>query len=188
MTETFIEEFTQSILGLIILLIPILIAKKIKKNKKLKNDLLKKDLEIQKLKEEKLNEAYFVFPYVKCNILTEREKIFYSELKKIAKNLNYNILAKIRLGDLIKINSDLNQKQQTEYIYKILYKHIDFALCDKETLEPKILIELQDKTHEIEDRIISDRFKKTALEKCGYKIIFTYSANNLENKIKELIK
>lgn len=156
-------------------------------NHKRKNKL-KRELEIQKIKEEKINEPYLVFPYAKINILTEREKNFYNELISIANKLNLHILSKIRLADIIKINDELTEKEKEKFLYRILSKHIDFALCDKETLEPTILIELQDNTHKLEERILSDRFKKTVLENCGYKILFTYDTNNLENQIKETIK
>ena len=159
-----------------------------KKTKKLKKEIEERETEIKKIKEEKINEAYLVFPYTKINILTEREKIFYNELIKVANNFNLHILSKIRLADIIKINDELTETEKEKYLYKILYKHIDFALCEKENLEPIILIELQDNTHKLEERILSDRFKKTVLEKCGYKILFTYDANNLENKINVIIK
>lgn len=52
---------------------------------------------------------------------------------------------------------------------KIRSKHIDFLLCDKESMAPLYAIELDDISHEKESRIERDLFVDSALEAAGLK-------------------
>ena len=56
------------------------------------------------------------------------------------------------------------------YFYKIQAKHVDFVLCDKK-LMARYIIELDDSSHETENRKQRDAFLDQALSSAGYKII-----------------
>ena len=122
-------------------------------------------------------------PYCKKFLLTKNEYYFYKCLKEIADKNDLCVLAKVRLADLVEVNSEAKGKERLKYFSKIKSKHIDFVLCDKSNLYPKLLIELLDSSHNESSRQSRDEFIKKVAEKTNYKIIFVYNANELESKI-----
>ena len=91
---------------------------------------------------------------------------------------NLTIISKIRLADLIESNNKFNYSD----FNKIRSKHIDFALCDKHTLMPLLLIELDDNSHNQYERRQRDDFVNQSLVQSGYKIL------RIRNIDKEQIK
>ena len=94
------------------------------------------------------------------------------------------ILAKIRLADLIEVNQGTNE--WNKYFAKIKSKHIDFAIADN--MKIIVIIELDDKSHEKQNRIERDEFVDAALTKTGYKIIRTLgNTEEIEKYINSII-
>lgn len=110
--------------------------------------------------------------YNKIELLTNNERKFYEKLKAITKKYNYEILAKIRLADLIEVNEELSNSEWAKYFGKIKSKHIDFAI--HENMNIICLIELDDYTHQRRDRKERDEFVDTVLRQNGYAVIHTY--------------
>lgn len=162
---------------IIIILILIIIALLIK---------LKKSFKVAKTEEEK-EENYntTIIPYKKKYLLTKNEWSFYKKLKTLSDNYNLHIIAKIRLADLVEV--DYNKtKEFNKYFAKIKSKHIDFALTKPENLEVKYLIELDDNSHNKQNRKNRDDFLNKLCNETGYKLIRTYGDITLiENIIKE---
>ncbi len=75
-----------------------------------------------------------------------------------------------------------------KYFAKIRSKHIDFILCKKDNLYPELLIELNDNSHKTEDRAKRDELIEKICEKVGYKIIFVYGTQSLEENINRALK
>lgn len=124
-----------------------------------------------------------IYPYQKKYLLTKNEYYFYKKLKKITDEHNLQILAKIRLADLLDVKSGLNKKEWNIYFSKIKSKHIDFAVADD--MKILFLIELDDSSHNAENRIKRDDFVKNALTEGGYKLLRTYgNLTEIENEIK----
>lgn len=118
-------------------------------------------------------------------ILTQNEKAEYRKLKSIAEELGYIVFAKVRLLDLLEPKKGI-PKYKT-YFYKIQAKHIDFVLCDKEKLVARILIELDDSSHNAPDRMMRDQFVDEVVQSVGYKIIHTYGiTEDIREKILSL--
>ena len=111
-------------------------------------------------------------PYHKTYLLTKHEYYFYKELKPIADKYNLQILAKIRLADLVSVDDNISSKYYDAYFNKIKSKHIDFAIADN--MKVIALLELDDSTHSQADRIERDEFVNSVVKKCGYDIIHTY--------------
>ena len=65
----------------------------------------------------------------------------------------------------------------------MLLQFADFILCKKDNLYPELLIELNDSSHNKEDRIKRDKFVKKIAEKVGYKMVFVDGTQNLEETI-----
>ncbi|MCM1007743.1 MAG: DUF2726 domain-containing protein [Ruminococcus flavefaciens] len=125
------------------------------------------------------------YPYHRKKLLTQNEYRFYQKLKEITRPLGLQILAKIRLADLVEVNKGLDGKQWGYYFGKIKAKHIDFALADN--MEIIALIELDDSTHQRADRQERDIFVNNVLEKTGYDLIRTYGDMQPVNQFLESI-
>lgn len=119
--------------------------------------------------------------YVKVNLITDYEKELYKILNKMIDKEKYTILSKIRLADLLNTISSNNKA-----FYKISSKHIDFAIANVENLEIKILIELDDKTHNNPERMQRDEFINKNLAQNGYKVLRITNLDGYE--IKETIE
>ena len=92
-------------------------------------------------------------------------------------------MAKIRFADLVEVSAEADKKEYMKYFGKIKSKHIDFILCKKDNLYPELLIELNDSSHNKEDRIKRDDFIKKIAERVGYKMVFINGTQNLEETI-----
>lgn len=97
------------------------------------------------------------YPYrLRNDFLTPAELTFYRVLQSAASGWA-TILCKVSLGDLFYTNTgDYGQNQA--YRNKIDRKHVDFVLCDPQTMRPLLAIELDDKSHQRPDRQKRDTF------------------------------
>jgi len=111
--------------------------------------------------------------YVPITILTDREYEFYKKLRPVAEKYGLQIFMKIRLADLVEAKPKNENPMWQECFNKIKAKHIDFALADKYT-NIVVLIELDDRTHDRQDRIDRDKFVNAVLKNCGYTLLRTY--------------
>lgn len=126
------------------------------------------------------------FPYKKRYLLTKNEWIFYKSLKPIADKLKLTVLSKIRLADLIEVDSS-DEETNNKYFEYIKSKHIDFALAIPDNMKIVLLIELDDLSHTEKKRQRSDYFVNTVCAKCGYKLLRTEDAILLEDKIRNIL-
>lgn len=127
-------------------------------------------------KTKKINRVSFSQQYRNCY---QRKSLFtsneYHELKKLAaytKANNMEVLAKVRMLDLLEPRSDL--KWYKTLLYKIQAKHVDFVVTDTD-YNVIAIIELDDTSHKRPDRIRRDLFVNEVLSGVGYKLIRTYS-------------
>lgn len=124
------------------------------------------------------NEDLSYMPYAEKYILTKNEYAFYRELKKITDKKNQLICPKVRLADLFDVT---DRREFVKYFGKINRKHLDFLICDSK-LKPLYAIELDDKSHEREDRQVSDRFKDALFDQSSLPLIHIPAAMNYEIK------
>lgn len=111
-------------------------------------------------------------PYRKKYLLTKNEWIFYKKLKPLADRCGLGIIAKIRLADLIEVDT-YRTKDFGRFFSRISSKHIDFGLVNPENMEVRYLIELDDSSHNRPDRMERDDFINKVCEKTGYILIRT---------------
>lgn len=138
-------------------------------------DKLEKNKQQKETYEPQYNQQIQVrLPYHRKNILTKNEYYFYKRLKPIVEKYDLHILTKIRLADLIEVNKGMSPSEWGTYFGKIKAKHVDFAIADNMNIV--LIIELDDSTHQQQDRIIRDMFVDDALKICGYYIIHTYGS------------
>jgi len=88
------------------------------------------------------------------SILTKNELAFYKALVK-AVNGEQVILSKVRISDIFSVSRGSGYQAA---LNRINPRHIDFLLCDKDTFQPLIAIELDDSSHTRTDRKERDQF------------------------------
>lgn len=102
-------------------------------------------------------ESVSQYPYhLRDDFLSPAELNFYRVLQTVVADWAI-IFTKVSLGDLFYAQTgDFNQNQA--YRNKIDRKHVDFLLCDPQTIRPILGIELDDKSHQRGDRQERDKF------------------------------
>ena len=101
-------------------------------------------------------------------LVTKSELRFYRSLAKAVQD-DFEVFAMVRIADLLRVED--GTANYRKWLNKILAKHIDFVLCDPGTLEPKLCIELDDRSHERPDRMERDRFVDLAFESAGLPLL-----------------
>ncbi len=123
-------------------------------------------------------------PYRKKRyLLTKAEKSFYHVLQSCLNN-GYVIFPKIRLVDIFLVSGKENYRS---YFNRIVQKHVDFLICDKQNFTPLAAIELDDSSHSGKEH--TDSFKDNIFLAAGlplYRIKASYNYN--PTQIKETLK
>lgn len=102
-------------------------------------------------------EGRIQYPYhLRDDFLSPAELNFYRVLQTAVSDWTI-IFVKVSLGDLFYAQTgDFGQNQA--YRNKIDRKHVDFLLCDPQTVRPILGVELDDKSHQRAERQARDRF------------------------------
>ncbi len=130
-------------------------------------------------------------PYQKrTSLLTNSELAFYRALNE-AVDGQWAIQSMVRMADLIRVVPKTPKYQAWQN--RIHAKHIDFLLCDHGTMEAKLAVELDDKSHARPDRVDRDRFVNQALADAGLPLLRIdvqpeYDSGNLRKTIEEHCK
>lgn len=108
-------------------------------------------------------------PYEKRGgLLTPAEITFLRSLESAVRS-DWQIFSMVRVADILKVRPKTNKFRTWQN--RIFGKHVDFVICDVETLEVKLAIELDDSTHRRSDRVERDRFLNTAFASAGLPLL-----------------
>lgn len=107
-------------------------------------------------------------PYERRGVLLSPAEINFLRSLQLAVREDWLIFSMVRLADIIKVRPK-TRKFQT-WNNRIQGKHLDFVLCDIETLDVKLAIELEDQSLRM-DRGRRDRFVNTALAAAGVPLL-----------------
>ncbi|MBE7435828.1 MAG: DUF2726 domain-containing protein [Anaerolineales bacterium] len=123
------------------------------------------------------------------SVLTYRESILLRSIRSAVAG-EYTILMKVRMGDFLWLANEPNDRKF--HNNQIQCKHVDFLLCDKFKLEPLLVIELDDSSHNKYDHVERDNFKDETLKAVGLPVIRIelqekYDASILRKQILEKI-
>jgi hypothetical protein len=130
-------------------------------------------------------------PYAKReHFFSKAERSFYGVLKD-AVGTDYVLFAKVRLCDLVKVAAGTERWQS--HHNRIASKHVDFVLCDTQYVRPMLVIELDDGSHDREDRKDRDGLVDRILTAAQIPILrvaakASYPPKELREKIQELLK
>lgn len=100
--------------------------------------------------------------------LTKAEKEFYNALG-MAVGHEYRIFAQVSLGSIL--DEKIQGQDWRAARAHINRKSVDFLLCDKEYLSPQLAIELDDRSHEREDRKERDEEVERILKEAGIPLL-----------------
>jgi very-short-patch-repair endonuclease len=115
-------------------------------------------------------EAVPTFPYrIRDDFLSPAERNFYQVLKGVV-GTSMLICPKVSLSDLFYVKSS-DPSEYRVYTNKIDRKHVDFVLCDPQTVIPLAGIELDDKSHERADRKKRDEFVEDVFGAAGLELL-----------------
>ncbi len=126
----------------------------------------------------------------KDSILTKPEMDFYREISSVLSE-KYVLLPQVHLSSILEHKiAGQNWKSALNHIQR---KSVDFVIFEKQNLEPKIVIEVDDSSHEREDRIERDGIVKEIFELAGLIFLRTgyRSLNNsveMENFKKQILE
>jgi hypothetical protein len=108
-------------------------------------------------------------PYERRGGLLAPTEINLLRTLQLAAREDWLIFSMVRLSDIIKVRSK-TRKYQT-WNSRIQGKHLDFVLCDVETLEVKLAVELEDPAPKTSERQRRDRFVNVALAAAGLPLL-----------------
>ncbi len=83
----------------------------------------------------------------------------------------FRIFGKVRLGDLVQPAKGLTRSQRTGAWNRIHQKHVDFVLCQPDTLAVAAVVELDDASHRRKDRVERDEFVDSAIAAAGIPMV-----------------
>ena len=118
---------------------------------------------LTKLKGRKAGNAFYE---AKSNLLTPAELKFLAVLDQVIGS-HYRIMAQVRLADVSKVKSGLDNSTRSSAFNRIKAKHLDFVACDPSDMSVKFAIELDDSSHKQTKRMERDAFLNDAMQSAG---------------------
>jgi len=123
----------------------------------------------------------------KQHFLTTPERELFEMLQSCINLEKYLIFPQLHLSTLLAVKDETADLQgKFDWLNRLF---VDFVIFKKDSLEPALVIELNDSTHFWNNRKARDQFVNKALEDNGIKIL-TIETNLLQDKLKlvELVK
>lgn len=109
------------------------------------------------------------FPYEKNECLCSKTELkFYQQLCEIVDG-RYEIFMKTRISDLLEVKK--GTRKPISWQNQIHAQHVDFVLCSPRSLKILVAIELEDQSHDPEERGKRDQFINQAFETARMAII-----------------
>jgi hypothetical protein len=104
-----------------------------------------------------------VFPYQKePTLFSPAERSFLGVLEQAVGD-QYRVMGKVRLADVIKVQSGMNGRDRQSAFNRIQGKHVDFVVCKAQDLAIQCVVELDDQSHNMAKRQGRDEFVDKAL-------------------------
>jgi very-short-patch-repair endonuclease len=108
-------------------------------------------------------------PYARVpHLLTPAEGDFFAALQAAAP-AGYQLFAQVRLANLVQV--ERWARGDKSHWWRIQAKCVDFVLCESHTFVPRLIVELDDRSHDRADRQARDAFVDQALSAAGIPIL-----------------
>lgn len=109
-------------------------------------------------------------PYVlKRYLMSKAERSFFGVLEQVTDSSKYYIFPQVSLNNLVTVEKGTGSYQT--YHNKVDRKSVDFVLFDRNAISPVLAIELDDSSHDREDRQERDAFVDRVLAKAGLPLL-----------------
>ena len=124
-------------------------------------------------------------PYkVRDHFLSPAEYVFYRVLLSVIRG-RLVVCPKVRLGDLFHVTYS---KHAVSHRNRINQKHVDFVLCDLDTMQPVAAIELDDSSHNLlsrreRDAFVEDVFKAAGLPLVRFRVRRRYDVGEITDAL-----
>lgn len=105
------------------------------------------------------------------DFLSPAELAFYRVLVPVVDS-RYVICPKVRLADLV----HTVERNDRANMNRIIQKHVDFVLCEKESMKPILVIELDDQSHSRQDRRERDELVDAVFESAQLPLLHVRAA------------
>ncbi len=110
------------------------------------------------------------FLYEKTEALfTPAERSFLGVLDQAVQG-QFRIFAKVRVADIVTVRKGISASVRQSLFNRIQSKHVDFVACDPGDLSVKFVVELDDASHQRQDRKERDAFVDEVMQACGIPI------------------
>jgi hypothetical protein len=103
------------------------------------------------------------------------------------------LLAKVRLGDVFKPRKGLSPSLRTRANNRLNQKHVDFLLVKTSDVSPLAGVELDDSSHQRDDRVTRDKFVDEVFAACKLPLIHVtaksrYNTSELREMVAGVLK
>ena len=128
--------------------------------------------------------------YLRKSLFTAAERSFLGVLESALPS-GVRVLGKVRLADVFGVVSGLERGERQGALNRITRKHVDFLLVSTSDLAPLAGIELDDSSHEEEDRHQRDAFVDEVFKSAGLPLLHvpvqkSYALADIKTKIAAL--
>jgi very-short-patch-repair endonuclease len=125
---------------------------------------------------------------VRKTLMTPSERLFFEKLKK-AIGEKYDIYPQVNLDKIFKVKYLGAKYLFNAAKWAIDRRSVDFLVVDRDTQSPLFAVELDDSSHEQEDRIARDEKVSALFKNSGLDLIrFNSTDNYLEEELRKVIK
>lgn len=130
--------------------------------------------------------------YRRNSLFTPAERAFLLVLDRVVPD-GVRVFGKVRLEDILGVVRDLDRTERLAARNRINRKHVDFLLVRETDLAPLAGIELDDASHDGEERQERDRFVDSAFAGAGLPLLHVpaskaYSPADLKARLAEVLE
>lgn len=112
------------------------------------------------------------YPYARGQtLLNPAEHAFFQVLTQALED-RYNVFAKVKLTEVLKVRSGVSEKQLKAVRGKISDDYIDFVVCDKEDSSVLGVVELDENTHQLDGRRRRNAIVDHVLSAAGIPVVY----------------
>ncbi len=123
------------------------------------------------------------------SLLTPAEQQFYHALAAAVGD-RFTICPMVRVADVLQVKNEAQDRGAWQN--RINSKHVDFVLCDPQSLSPRVCIELDDASHQHPERQARDAFLNESFAAAGLPLLRVptakvYDARQLNDSISQAV-
>jgi len=103
------------------------------------------------------------------SLFTPAERSFLGVLDQAVQG-QFRIFAKVRVADIVTVCKGISASVRQSLFNRIQSKHVDFVACSPADLSVQFVVELDDASHQRQDRKERDAFVDEVMQACGIPI------------------